>query len=445
MSRLSIDAGRLARELQQLGQIGSYLDERSGLRGVNRLALTAADGEGRRHVVGRMQAAGLSVTIDRIGNLFAHRRGVEDRLRPVMIGSHIDSVATAGIFDGCLGVLGGIEIVQTLDAAGIQTRRPIVVAVFTEEEGSRFSTDMLGSAVATGRIELERAYALRDRSGKSVRDELAAIGFLGDAEPRLPALHAYLECHIEQGPILRAANKDIGVVRGVQGISWHELTIVGRSAHAGTTPMELRADAAVTAARIQLEMRAMIASGRYGKELRATMGSIAPHPNLVNVIAGRVVCTVDLRNPDDAALARAEADLFAACEKIAAEERVTIEKRQTARTSYVDFDAEVQRRVAAAAADRKLAHAPIVSGAGHDAQEVARVARTGMVFVPGEYGGISHNPREHSTSEQCANGIDVTLDVLLSFADERAAPDEAATLDRGATLDEGAKVVEERA
>lgn len=425
MTRLSIDADRLQRELAALGAIGSYVDERTQLRGVNRLALTPADGEGRRHVVQRMQSLGLAVTVDEIGNVLATRNGTDAGLRPVMIGSHIDSVATAGIFDGCLGVLGGLEIVATLDAAGVRTRRPIVVAFFTEEEGARFGTDMLGSAVATGRIELEHAYALRDRAGKCVRDELAAIGFLGDAPARLAPPHVYLECHIEQGPILRASNVEIGVVQGVQGIAWHELQLTGKSAHAGTTPMELRADAGVAAARINVELRAMIASGRYGPGLRATMGVIQTYPGLVNVVPGRVTCSIDLRNPDDAALDRAEIDLWKSIDRICAEEKVECKRRPTARTRYVPFDVEVQRRVAAAAADRSLSHAAIVSGAGHDAQEIAHVARAGMVFCAGEYEGISHNPREFSTREQCANGVNVLLDVALSFADEPPAPGEA--------------------
>jgi N-carbamoyl-L-amino-acid hydrolase len=418
---LSIHEERLTAALRALGEIGAYTDENTGLRGVNRLALSAADGAGRRHVLAQMEATGHKVTVDRIGNVFLRRPGLEDALRPVMMGSHIDSVPTAGIFDGCLGVLGGLEIIRTLDEAGVRTRRPLVVAFFTEEEGARFGTDMLGSAVATGRIPLDDAYAIADRDGKTVREELAAIGFLGEADERMAPPHAYLECHIEQGPILRAAGLDIGVVTGVQAISWQELTILGKSAHAGTTPMSLRADAGVAAARINLELRRMIASGRYGDAMRATMGTILPRPGLVNIVPGRVTCTVDLRNPDEEALRRAEADLRAFYDQVAADERVQIRWRQTARTQPVPFDAEVQRRVAAAAAGRGLSHAALVSGAGHDAQEVARIARAGMVFVPGEYDGISHNPREYSTPAQCRDGVNVMLDVVRSFADEGGA------------------------
>ena len=330
---LSINSARLYETLDALGAVGGFEDPHTGLRGVCRLALTAADGAGRRHVVELMRAAGLEVRIDQIGNVFGRRPGQNDRLRPVMMGSHIDSVATAGRFDGCLGVLGGLEVIRTLNDAGVQTLRPLVVAFFTDEEGARFGTDMLGSAVATGRIPLEVAHALRDRQDLSVRDELAGIGFLGEADPLLKAPFAYLECHIEQGPVLRAAGVDIGVVTGVQGICWHELSIVGRSAHAGTTPMALRADAGVAAARINLALREMVASGRFGPEFRATMGVIAPYPGLVNVVPGQVTATVDLRDPDTALLDAAEAAIIAFYTEAARLEGVTITHRRTASAS----------------------------------------------------------------------------------------------------------------
>ncbi len=415
---LSIDANRLYDALDALGRVGAYDDPYTGLRGVCRLALTAADGAGRAHVVAEMRSAGLAVSVDRIGNVFARRPGREDDLAPVMIGSHIDSVATAGRFDGCLGVLGGLEVVRTLNDAGYATKRPIVVAFFTEEEGARFGTDMLGSAVATGRIGLADAYAMRDATGLSVRDELAAIGFLGERDERLEPPHAYLECHVEQGPVLRASGLDLGVVTGVQAICWHEVTIVGKAAHAGTTPMSLRADAGVAAARINLKLRDMVSSGRFGAELRATMGAIAPHPNLVNVVPGRVVCTVDVRNPDDAILERAEAEIVAHYGEVARLEGVTITHRRTARTPFVPFSSRVRERIAAAAKARGLSSAPIVSGAGHDAQELSRLCPAGMIFVPGEHDGISHNPRELSTEAQCRDGVNVLLDTLLSLADE---------------------------
>lgn len=419
---ISINSSRLEGALKALGAIGAYTDEATGIRGVNRLALTQADGAGRKHVVERMRELGLAVTIDAIGNVYGRRPGLEDPLRPVMVGSHIDSVPTAGIFDGCLGVMGGLEIIRTLEEAGVRTRRPIVVAFFTDEEGSRFGTDMLGSAVATGRIPLMQAYALADAGGARVRDELGRIGFLGLADVRLAPPHAYLECHIEQGPSLRAAGLDIGVVSGVQAISWHEVSIVGKSAHAGTTPMSLRADAGVAAARINLKLREMVASGQFGREMRATMGAITLVPGLVNVVPGRATATVDLRNPDDQAMARAEVELKAFYENVASDERVEVRWRQTAKTAFVPFAQAVRERVARAAEARGLKAGPIISGAGHDAQEIARIATAGMVFVPGEFEGISHNPREYSTPEQCRNGVNILMDVLLSFAEEGGSP-----------------------
>jgi beta-ureidopropionase / N-carbamoyl-L-amino-acid hydrolase len=423
-NRLSIDAARLYGTIDSLGEVGSFDDPHTGMRGVRRLALTEADGAGRLHVIKWMREAGLSVRVDQIGNVFARRAGQNDGLRPVMIGSHIDSVATAGRFDGCLGVLGGLEIIRTLNDAGFETLRPLVVAFFTDEEGARFGTDMLGSAVATGRITLEDAHALQDRKGLSVRDELATIGFLGEDDPRLTAPFAYLECHIEQGPILGASGVEVGVVTGVQGICWHEVTIVGRSAHAGTTPMSLRADAGVAAARINLALRDFVASKRFGPEFRATMGMISPYPSLVNVIPGRVIATVDLRDPDTALLDAAEAEVIAFYAEAARLEGVTITHRRTARTPFISFDGDVQRRIAEAADARGLSRADIVSGAGHDAQELSRICPAGMVFVPGELDGISHNPQELSTERQCANGVNVMLDVVCALAATPATAEE---------------------
>ncbi len=413
-----INSERLTASLDALGRIGAYLDEASGLTGVRRLAFSAEDGEGRRHVVAEMKAAGLEVTVDRIGNVFGRRAGREPGARPVMAGSHIDSVATAGRFDGCLGVLGALEVVKALNDAKVTTRRPLVVAFFSEEEGARFGTDMLGSAVAVGRIPLERAYALSDRDGKTVRAELESIGFLGDAPTELPKLHAYLECHVEQGPLLRAANMDVGVVTGVQAICWHELVISGRSAHAGTTPMNLRADPGMAASRVQLLLRDLVRSGRFGDQLRATMGVTQFFPGLVNVVPNRVVATVDIRHPDDAVLRLAEAELVEHYARIAAEEKVTLTHRQTARTPDISFAQKVRALVAKSASARGLKHQDIVSGAGHDCQELAKHCPAGMVFVPGEYDGISHNPREFSTPKQCADGVNVLLDVVTALAEE---------------------------
>lgn len=399
-----------------LSEVGRYTDEASGLFGVCRLALTDADADGRRLVKSWMEEAGLEVRVDRIGNVIGRRAGREDGLAPVMSGSHIDSVPTGGAFDGALGVIGALEVIRTLDEQQVVTRRPIEIAFFTDEEGARFGTDMLGSAVAAGRLSLEQALSLRDADGKSVGEELRRIGFLGSASERLSPPHAYVECHVEQGPILEAAGMELGVVTGVQGISWQELTIKGRSAHAGTTPMGLRKDAGLAAARIAVRMHEMTQGGAYGAEMRATMGRLEVHPGRVNIVPSRVVCTVDLRNPDDAAMARAEHDLAAYVAATAAELGVTIEARQTARTSHVSFDAGVQAAIARHMESMGLKFTRILSGAGHDAQEMAALCPTAMIFVPGLYEGISHNPRELSTPEACARGVEVLYRTVVELA-----------------------------
>ena len=413
-----VDTERLVSSLENLGKIGAYRDEATGLIGVNRLALSDADEEGRRRVIRWMKDADLEVSIDDIGNVFALRSGKEDTLAPVMMGSHIDSVPTAGRFDGCLGVLGGLEIIRALNDAKISTRRPIVLSYFTDEEGCRFGTDMLGSAVATGRIPVEEAYAMKDKDGITVKSELERIGFIGEAGNAVQKPHAYLECHIEQGPMLRAENRDIGVVTGVQAISWQEVSIQGKSAHAGTTPMSYRKDAGVAAAKINLKLREMIASGDYGPDMRATMGVFRPNPGLVNVIPGRLLCSVDLRNPSDQLMAAAEKDLLAYYEAVEKEEGVEITWRQTAKTPFVPFDESVQDTIEDTANALGLKTRRILSGAGHDAQEWSRICKTAMVFVPGEYDGISHNPREFSTPQQCGNGVEVMMGALLQLANE---------------------------
>ena len=415
---ITVDGDRLWRSLMELAEIGAYDDARTGLRGVNRLALTDADAEGRRLVMGWLRDAGMSVRIDPMGNVIARRAGEDPDAAPVVTGSHLDSVATAGAFDGCLGVLGGLEVVRTLNERAISTRRPIEVVVFTEEEGVRFGTDMLGSAVAAGRIALADAHDLTDRDGLTVGAELRRTGFAGDGPARFDPPHAYVECHIEQGPVLANAGLTIGVVTGVQGISWQEVTISGRAAHAGTTPTELRADAGLAAAQIVVKVREMVDSGAYGA-LRATVGHFAVRPDLTNIVPARAELTVDLRNPDDDQMARAEAALADYLAGLEGSQRgITISTRRMARTRHVSFDPAIQKAIAAAADDHGLAHQSLLSGAGHDAQEMAAICPTAMIFVRGEYDGISHNPREYSTPEACARGIDVLATTLVRLASE---------------------------
>ena len=411
---LHINAERLWASLMELAQIGAYVDERTGLTGVNRLSLTDVEAAGRRLVMSWMHDAGLDVRVDAMGNVFGRREGSEEDAAPVLMGSHIDTVATAGAFDGCLGVLGGIEVIRTLNEADVVTRRPIEIAFFTEEEGVRFGVDMLGSAVLAGRIAVSTAHDLRDRDGVRLGDELARHGFDGDASFVTP--HAYLECHIEQGPVLAAAGVELGVVTGVQGISWQRLTIDGRAAHAGTTPTELRVDAGLAAAQIVVQLREMAESGEFG-DLRCTVGEIDVSPGLTNIVPQRAVMTVDLRNPDDAQMSHAESALDAFCRSLE-EQRpgLQITAERLAKTEHVPFDPDVQDVIAKTAAEFGLTQQPILSGAGHDAQEMAAVCPAAMIFVPGEYDGISHNPREYSTPEACARGVNVLANAVLELA-----------------------------
>ncbi|MAT04573.1 MAG: Zn-dependent hydrolase [Acidimicrobiaceae bacterium] len=411
---LHIDVDRLVRRLDELGELGA-VEGPNGERGCARLALTDDDRAGRDLVVTWMRDLGLVVEIDEIGNVFATRPGTDPGLAPVMTGSHIDTVRTGGRFDGNLGVLAGLEAIETLITAGVETRRGLTVAFFTDEEGARFPPDMLGSLVYVGGMPIEAALdvcAVDD--GARLGDELARIGYAGPRPvpgDRFP--HAFVELHIEQGPILEDEGITIGVVEGVQGISWTELTLTGRSAHAGTTPMRLRRDALLAAARITDGVR-RIADDLGGDQV-ATVGRLEPHPNLVNVVAQSVTMTVDLRNTSESVLRDAEARFATLVDEVADAERVTVERRTLARFEPVEFDAGMVDRVEAAA--RALGHSTrrMPSGAGHDAQMLARVCPTAMIFTP-SIDGLSHNIAEDTHPSDIAAGADTLLHVLLDCA-----------------------------
>jgi len=407
VEQLRISEARLMARLDELAAIGATADG-----SCCRLALTDEDKAGRDLVVRRMRELGLAVHVDPIGNIFGLRRGAED-VEPVMTGSHIDTVRTGGRYDGNLGVLGGLEVVQVLNDAGITTRRPLVVGVFTDEEGARFHPDMLGSLVYAGGLPLEQAYASVGIDGKVLKDELVRIGYLGDAPLPLARPHAFVELHIEQGPVLDAEGVTIGAVEDLQGISWQEVTIVGQSNHAGTTPMRLRHDAGFCAAAIGHFMRHL--AREMGGSQVATMGSVTLHPGLINVIAARARVTVDLRNTDEALLREAERRFAQFLSQLAADEGVKVETKSLARFEPVAFDKGVAELVARTAG--KLGHScrPMTSGAGHDAQMMARICPTAMVFVP-SVNGISHNPAEHTEPAHLAAGADVLLHTLLELA-----------------------------
>ncbi|NHC21922.1 M20 family metallo-hydrolase [Nocardioides sp. IC4_145] len=412
-----IDRERLWDTLMELKEIGAYDDEATGLRGVRRLALTDADAEARRRCVAWMVEAGLEVRVDRIGNVYATRPGRDRSLPCVLMGSHIDTVATGGAFDGTLGVLGGIEVMRALNDAGIETLRDVEVAFFTEEEGVRFGTDMLGSAVTAGRIPLDHAHKLTDAEGKTVEEELVRIGFDGPEPELRPVPYAYIECHIEQGPILADAGVDIGIVEGVQSISWQRLTIHGEAAHAGTTPIVSRHDAGLVAASVVVELRRMCDSGDFG-QLRATVGSFDIGEGQTNVIPQRAVITIDLRNPDDTLMSAAERHLAAYVAELATQHGVEVAWERMAKTAMVPFDRGIQEVLSTTADDLGLPYVRAMSGAGHDAQEIAATCPTAMVFVAGEHGGISHTPREYSDPAACGNGTDVLANAVLRLANQ---------------------------
>lgn len=382
--------------------------------GVCRIALTDADRDGRDRLVAWMQALGLEVQIDGIGNIFGIRAGRE-ALAPVMTGSHIDTVATGGRYDGMLGVMAGLEVVRWLNDRQRTTRRPLVVAAFTNEEGVRYMPDMMGSLVHAGGLPLQQALDSVGTDGTRLGDELARIGYAGDLPCGSLRPHAFVELHIEQGPVLEADGVSIGAVQDLQGISWQELVITGQSNHAGTTPMHLRHDAGLAAARIAVFVREL--ARRLGGSQVATVGAVTLHPNLINVIAARATLSVDLRNTDEAVLQQAESALAAFVHTVSDEEGVQITPRRLARFEPVRFDARLVERIEAAAHRRGLSHRRMTSGAGHDAQMMARICPAAMIFVP-SVRGISHNPREHTAPADLYHGANVLLDVLCGLADE---------------------------
>jgi len=413
-AELRIDGPRLWARLEALGELGAVHGP-NGERGCARLALTDADRDGRDLVVRWMYDLGLAVTIDAIGNVVATRLGTDPAAAPVMVGSHIDTVRTGGRFDGNLGVLAGLELIETLAQHGIATHHPISVALFTNEEGARFQPDMLGSLVYVGGMLLEDALDVRAADdGARLGDELGRIGYAGPTPcPAAAAPHAYFELHIEQGPVLEDEGITIGAVTGVQGISWTELTISGQSAHAGTTPMRLRRDPGYVAAAINTGVRALAIE--MGCTQVATVGRCDFHPNLVNVVPATVTMTVDLRNTDELLLQQSETVFAALCDQLAAEEGVTIERRTLARFEPVEFDAAMIDLVETTAI--RLGHSTrrMPSGAGHDAQMLGRVCPTSMVFVPST-NGLSHNIAEYTAPHEITAGADVLLQVVLATA-----------------------------
>jgi N-carbamoyl-L-amino-acid hydrolase len=375
-----------------------------------RLALTDEDRDGRDLVVSWMRSLDLEVTIDVVGNII----GVWNvgSGAPVMSGSHIDTVRTGGRFDGCYGVLAALEVIESCKDANISPPRPLAVGIFTDEEGSRFAPDMLGSLVYVGGMPVEQALNVVAIDGARLGDELMRIGYSGPAPCPGVVPHAFVELHIEQGPMLEANDVRIGAVTSVQGISWQEVTVIGQSNHAGTTPMSLRHDPAYVAAEITVFLRKL--ASEFGGDQVCTVGKIDIHPNLTNVVPAKATLTLDVRNTDESLLKQAESRIAVFLTEIAAKEGVKITSRQLARFEPVIFDDEVINIVESIAKQQGNTVQRMPSGAGHDAQMLARICPSGMIFVP-SVKGISHNPAEFTESIDLEAGANILLHTMLSL------------------------------
>jgi N-carbamoyl-L-amino-acid hydrolase len=403
---LATRADRLWSTLMELATLGAT--PRGGIR---RLALTPLDAQARALVTGWLREAGCTIRCDAIGNLYAIRPGTDPDARPVAMGSHIDSQPNGGRFDGQYGVLAGLEVLRTLEDAGIATRHPLAVAIWTNEEGTRFQPVMMGSGVYARAFPLEHCLAQRDADGTTVAEALAAIGAAGTDAP--PEFDAYFEAHIEQGPVLEREGRVIGVVESALGQRWFDVVIEGQDAHAGPTPIEMRRDALLAASRLVVAVREIAAA--HPHYARGTVGRLIVSPNSRNVIPGRVEMSIDLRNADAATLDAMTAAVREAAARVAREDGVTIALEQTAHFPPCAFDSSLLAAIESTAVAFGLSHRRIASGAGHDAVYVARTCPSAMIFVPCEK-GISHNEIENADPAHLHAGANVLLHAVLARA-----------------------------
>ena len=405
---MDINKERLLDSIFMLGKIGI---DASGER--TRLAASDAEKEGRDFVVKQMREAGLDVVVDRIGNIFGIWQTEENRKEaPLMIGSHIDTVINAGQYDGCYGVLTGIEIVRTLKEQKAALKRPLVVGAFTNEEGVRYQPDMMGSLVYAGDLSLDEALDSVGTDGTILRDELTRIGYGGTVDPGFIKPYAFIELHIEQGPIMDAKGISIGAVENLQGISWQRISIEGAANHAGTTPTDMRIDAGLAASKVNVFMRERCLASS-GKTV-CTVGTMALEPNAVNVIPSKAVFTVDVRNPNEEKLKEEEMALAAYLKKLEETDHVKIHTERLVRFEPVEFDNGICKITEKMAEKRGLSHCRMPSGAGQDAQMMARICPTAMIFVP-SVKGISHNPKEYTRDEDLVGGANVFLDIVAEL------------------------------
>ena len=403
---IQVNGKRLLQRLFDLADIGAIDGG-----GCARLALTDADKAGRDLVIEWMKDLDLEISVDIVGNVVGIWNVGSGK--PVMTGSHIDTVRTGGKYDGNYGVLAGLEVIQTCQEQGVTPVHPLAVAFFTNEEGARFAPDMFGSIVYVGGMSVEEALDTIGIDGARVGDELERIGYNGATPCPGVTPHAFVELHIEQGPVLEQTGITIGAVTGVQGISWQEVTIEGQSNHAGTTPMNMRRDPAYVAANIAVFLRDL--ASRYGGHQVCTVGKIDLHPNLINVVPQRAVLTLDVRNTDEQKLQTAEAEIVAHLEMLAKQEDVVITSRVLARFEPVVFDPQVVELVENIATQQGNTVSRLPSGAGHDAQMLARICPAAMIFVP-SMNGISHNPTEFTSPEELEAGANVLLHTMITLA-----------------------------
>jgi N-carbamoyl-L-amino-acid hydrolase len=405
---IRVNGARLWDSLMQLAAVGAT--EKGGVR---RLALTDLDREGRDLVTGWMREAGLTVSVDRIGNIFGRRPGTDPSLPPIMAGSHIDTQPSGGKFDGNYGVLAALEVVRTLEDHGVRTAAPLEVAIWTNEEGTRFQPVMMGSGVFAGVFDLDEMLSRADLEGRRVGDELRRIGYAGPAPCGQRPVGAYFEAHIEQGPVLEDTGYVIGAVGGVMGLRWLQATVSGQDAHAGPTPMHLRRDALLAASGLVGEVNRI--AREQAPAGRGTVGYFQVKPNSINVVPGEVVFSVDIRHATAEGLDAMEAALRTACEATGDRHGVRVALADISRFAPTVFDASMIQSVRDAAGGLGMKPLDMVSGAGHDAVYLARVAPTAMIFVPCE-GGISHNEIENARPEHLEAGCNVLLRAMLGRA-----------------------------
>jgi N-carbamoyl-L-amino-acid hydrolase len=407
MRNLVIDAERLWGELMETAAIGG-----TPKGGICRLTLTDLDRQVRDWFKVRAEALGCTVTVDDMGVMFARRPGQRDDLPPIAMGSHLDTQPTGGKFDGVLGVLGALEALRTLVQAGYETFAPIEVVNWTNEEGSRFAPAMVASGVFAGAFTRDWADANKDREGVTFGAALDGIGYRGGERCGQHPLSGFFELHIEQGPILEAEDKEIGIVTGVQGMRWYEVTVTGESAHTGATPMRLRKNALLGAARLTERINAI--AERHAPDALGAVGLMEVRPNSRNVVPGEVFFCVDFRHPQAAVLDELEAEFVKSLNEICDPLGLAVTSTRIWDQPPVHFDAACIASVRRAAELSGFSTRDIISGAGHDAAYVSRVAPTSMIFVPCR-GGISHNEAEFTAKEQCAAGAQVLLQAVLDY------------------------------